>query len=539
MYKTILFTLIGSLLFASAERESEQIKGVLLVDETAKIRKADFEKIEGVQFDGVLPPGGNASLAEALISGAFPLTANGAKELCDAIASIYRTESDFRVAVSVPEQDTSSGVVQLVLAPERLGELKVKHSKPESIKKWVRLSSNDAINEKTLRQDIAWMNTNPFRSVDVAYQKSETPGVTDVDLLVNQKKNWKFSTGVDNTGTMPIGTTRLFAKMDVNDFIFTDHTLSVKAKAADHVSESYTYDAVYTAPLPWRNTLKISGSYSGTDPKREPIYPHKHRESYQASVRYAIPQWFSSNAWIDAITYEAGADFKGTNTNLEYEDDPTPVDKRLTFVGQFVGKVTASRKRGGNKMAADISLVGSPAEMLPHQSAVDFANLRANATAQYIYSRVGLSIEQSLGSYFNLFAQSRGHFSPSILIPSERFSLGGASTVRGYDEKVVSGDNSICSNLELRTRKFAPVKTWAPKVSDALSFVGFVDAGYAWYNEPVVRTPDAEALLGLGTGIRYAVGSYFTSKLDVGFPLKAVQKDSGDPRLHFSAVFSY
>ena len=46
-------------------------------------------------------------------------------------------------------------------------------------------------------------------------------------------------------------------------------------------------------------------------------------------------------------------------------------------------------------------------------------------------------------------------------------------------------------------------------------------------------------LLGAGPGIRYAVSNYFSSRLDVGFPLLSVEKSSDKPHLHFNAILSY
>lgn len=537
MQKTsILFSLIGSFAFAAGNDQTGLLKGALILDDSSKVRSEQIDQIEGVQFEGITPPDELVSfLAD------YPLSQNGAEGLCSAIASFYESNNEYRFSVSLPEQDTTSGVVQVVVAPERLGSLKVKENQftdSQSLTKWVRIGANDQINKRTLAQDVGWLNTNPFRSVKVAYEAGEKPGVTDVDLIVTDKKSWKISTGVDNTGTMPIGTTRVFGKVDVNDFIFQDHTLQLQVTAADHLSEYQSYTGNYVAALPWRNTLRVFGSYSATAPNRT-NFPQKHRQSYRASTRYAVPQWFAENLWVDQLTWEAGFDFKGANSNLIFEDDPAPVEKKLAFVGQLTGGVKAVRKQGGNKITAGIDLIGSPLRMLPHQTDEDFGNLRAGATAQYFYSRLDLGVDQDINSWKVSF-KGRAQLSPSTLIPSEQFSLGGYSTVRGYQERVVGGDNSICGNLEVRTPKISPVGIWVPKFEDNLTVLAFVDSGYAWFNDDVATRPTHEGLVGVGSGLRYSVSSYFTSRLDVGFPLMKVQKDeSKKPHVHFNAILSY
>jgi hemolysin activation/secretion protein len=538
---SILLTLLGSISYAAQQAElTPVLKGVVLVDDSSKIRNEGLDKIEGIRFDGVEA---GSELEDELTPflSSLTLTADGAKELCQAITAHYHVSEDLRVAVSMPEQNTSEGVVQLVVKPERVGSLNVKNaqfSKPESVKRWVRLATSDEINEKTLAQDVGWINTNPFRNVNIDYQPGAQAGVTNVDLIVNDKKNWKVATGVDNTGTNPIGPIRIFGKLDINDFIFTDHTLNIQATTADHFKELQSYTAQYVAPLPWRNTVKIFGSYSETAPVRAD-FPQKHRENYQASGRYVVPHWFGTNPWIDQITVEAGFDFKGMNTNVLFEDDATPVKKMLAYVGQFATSVNAVRNRNGGKLAAGVDLVGSPARMLPHQTEADFTNLRAGATPQYFYSRLNLSLEQKLPASWKMFVQGRSQLSVSNLIPAEQFALGGYSTVRGYDEKVVNGDNAVCGNFEIRAPEFTVAGIWFPKMADSVALIGFVDAGYAWYREAVEDTPINQTLLGVGPGLRYNVSSYFTSRLDVGFPLLEVQKDSGKAHVHFNAILSY
>ena len=540
---SLLFSLLGAVVCVAQEEASPaKLKGVLLVNDSSRIKETDLSQINGVQFDGLLPTAGDLRDELAPFLSNYPITADGVKKLCEAVASHYRQAEDLRVIVTAPEQNATDGVVQLVVTPEKLGEVHIKNNRftsPDVLRKWVRLSSADAINEKTIAQDLGWMNTNPFRSVKVEYQSGDKPGVTDVDLLVSDKKSWKLSSGVDNTGNQLIGPLRIFAGVDVNDFIFTDHTLSLKGTTADRYAEYQSYSLQYAAPLAWRHIVKLSGSYTGTFPAEWTGPSKQHRHSYQASGRYAVPHWFGANPWVDQLSFEGGVDFKGTNTNILQEGNPTPTEKRLAYVGQFAGGVYGERKREDNKITAGLDLVGSPAKMLPNQSDTDFSNLRTGATPQYLYSRLVFALDQKLPSDWKLFFQGRGQYSFSTLLPSEQLALGGFSTVRGYEEKIVNGDHAVCGNLEVRTPSFKAVGTWVPKFADSLYFLGFVDGGSAWFRTPVDGVADNQSLLGVGTGLRYSVASYFSSRLDFGFPLLKVEKDSGNARVHFNAVLSY
>lgn len=77
------------------------------------------------------------------------------------------------------------------------------------------------------------------------------------------------------------------------------------------------------------------------------------------------------------------------------------------------------------------------------------------------------------------------------------------------------------------------------KWQDSIYFLGFVDYGHAWDHKKIPGFPLAQTLVGIGPGLRYTIGPYFTSRLDMGIPLHDVQGSKEKVRIHFSTVFSY
>src|SRR6267142_858329 len=61
----------------------------------------------------------------------------------------------------------------------------------------------------------------------------------------------------------------------------------------------------------------------------------------------------------------------------------------------------------------------------------------------------------SLPRAFTWYTRAGGKYSDSKLVATEVFSLGGYDTVRGYDERVVSGDHGWLLVNELRTPRLA------------------------------------------------------------------------------------
>ncbi|MEM7063416.1 MAG: ShlB/FhaC/HecB family hemolysin secretion/activation protein [Cyanobacteria bacterium P01_B01_bin.77] len=122
---------------------------------------------------------------------------------------------------------------------------------------------------------------------------------------------------------------------------------------------------------------------------------------------------------------------------------------------------------------------------------------------------------QQLSPSTLLLARLNAQLTPDSLLPLERFSLGGVSTVRGYAQNEVVTDNAITSSVEVRLPLSAK--------PNELMLTPFIDFGTGWNN----RSPDPEnaTLLGIGTGIQWQPIPEFNLRLDYGIPLIFTDSD--------------
>ena len=119
---------------------------------------------------------------------------------------------------------------------------------------------------------------------------------------------------------------------------------------------------------------------------------------------------------------------------------------------------------------------------------------------------------------------------PDSLLPLERFSLGGLSTVRGYPQNQLVSDNAINASAELRI----PLT----RNTNTLQLTPFIDGGYGWNNE----TPNAgtQFLLGTGVGLRWQATPNLFLRTDYGLALTKVDNRGGslqDNGLYFSVTY--
>ncbi len=104
-------------------------------------------------------------------------------------------------------------------------------------------------------------------------------------------------------------------------------------------------------------------------------------------------------------------------------------------------------------------------------------------------------------------------------MPGEQFGIGGASSVRGYEEREITGDRGIAAALELVSPELA---TLIGMASGTLRAIGFADVG--WVRNRLgtpCRSNDSECRLGsVGVGVRYGSGR-LQARLDVAYALRA------------------
>ena len=119
------------------------------------------------------------------------------------------------------------------------------------------------------------------------------------------------------------------------------------------------------------------------------------------------------------------------------------------------------------------------------------------------------------------------------LIPGEQFGLGGANSVRGFEERELAGESGIRLSVEI----------WSPRIElfgDA-RFLGFVDAGRVEREGDVVGIPPDDDIASYGAGLRWQWKEYVGVSLDVAqvHEEAEVEDNSSGAQAHFSMLVRY
>jgi hemolysin activation/secretion protein len=116
-------------------------------------------------------------------------------------------------------------------------------------------------------------------------------------------------------------------------------------------------------------------------------------------------------------------------------------------------------------------------------NAADFEQKRFRASGDFAYVHGELSHERDLPGRLQVFGRVHGQLASQPLVNTEQVSGGGLSTVRGYLESEVLGDNAIFATAELRSPSLF---AWLKKNKEnEWRFYAFADGGYVTLREPL------------------------------------------------------
>lgn len=522
-----------------------RMTGLVLVGSLGGVEKRP--SAQGVVCKDLSIPGSEAALVaklEPLIVGK-PLTQKQISLIKREIITHYQENNRPVVAVIVPEQDVTDGVLQIGVIQGRIGEVITTGGKwfsADRMQRMFHLVSGEEIDSDRLLSDLSWVNQTPFRQSNIVFSRGKSSGTTDVEVVTNDRYPLRVYAGGDNTGNHFIGRNRWYTGFNWGDVFGWDQTLSFQYTTSSDFQKFQGYTLNYKIPLPWHNTLIFFGGYSRVNPS---ISHHMGGDGWsgQASMRYIIP--FGKTYGNFLQNFQAGYDFKATNNSIEFNGGDA--GSKVAHVNQFLGSYYMGWTQPRHKMNGDIDLYVSPGNWFGSENKKAFNTLEKDANPSYVYTRLAFGDEMTFSKYdIGLYMLGRAQFASRTLVPSEQYGLGGYDTVRGYEQRVVSYDDAICFNFEVRAPSFSILKFFGSKYrEDSLVFLAFLDYGVGWPHGAKGDDshdhldPKSQTLLGVGPGLRYKIGPWFYARVDYGVPLTDVNDKGFSPVLDFGLLCSY
>jgi hemolysin activation/secretion protein len=518
-----------------------EVRGIALVGNSGLIRPSS-QTTEGVSSVKVNLIDGDTQFMRSLDRQFVgqPLTKETIQAIKQTVADHYSKSNQPFAVVNVPRQEITNGVVQVVVTEARLGEVRFKgneHFSNGQLQSYIRTKPGHPIDAKEIREDMAFMNQNPFRRTDAVFVPGQSLGLTDLELLTVDQWPYRIYAGADNTGTIATDRNRIFFGFNLGKTNVKDSEVSFQYTQAPDTDRFYSLAGLVRVPIPYfRHTLQAFGGYTAVKPQSGLDDLRPEGKAWSVDLRYRIPIFETGAKFLQSLVF--GYDFKESNTDLIFggsSDYYGLADINQFMIGYDLGASTKMRK-----VSLTAELFISPSSITKHNNSHSFKTLRDGANATYAYLKVTQSLAQQWNGW-KLSYDFTGQVASTNLLPSEQLSMTGYHAVRGFEERILDLDDGGILNVTVETPRFSPARLLgAKKTYDELYLLAFFDMGMGCNHTLTPGEKRLNSLGSIGPGIRYEFGRYCSAHLDYGFQLWHNGFDTvTDSRYNFGVALSY
>lgn len=530
----------------SAEAEAMELipalKGLVFVPRVSEVRVEGRPGVSGVLVEDVdLMDQEEWSKRLATRLGA-PLSLGGLNAILKEVIVYYRGEGRPVVDVVVAEQDITSGVIQLAVIEATLGEVRGEGGrwfKAERLAGQVRLKPGEPIYSTILMADLAWLNKNPFRNVDLVYTPGADDGETDVVLRLDDRFPMRVYSGYEDSGNELTGQNRFYSGVNYGNLWGLDHLINYQWTFNEELDRLSAHSLSYVVPLPWRHTLTVFGAYVLSETDLPPPLDLS-GETAQLSGRYSIPMadpsWMKKSESFEH-EIEFGYDFKKSTSNLEF--GLAQAFNTATDIHQFSLAYLAGLSDSLGATSLRLTGVLSPGNLAGNNDDAAFRMARAGAETSYFYGNIEVERATRLIAGFTSMIRGTAQVSNENLLPSEQLGFGGYSTVRGYEENEAIVDEGFLLSTEIRAPAFSVLP--GDSVKDELQLLAFWDYASGRNVHLLPGEVSNIHLSSVGPGFRWSVGEHFSMRFDYGFQLRESGQglNLGDSRMHLGGTVSF
>ncbi|HTW34427.1 MAG TPA: ShlB/FhaC/HecB family hemolysin secretion/activation protein [Rhizomicrobium sp.] len=536
---------------AANQKLIPELIGLELVDSESKVVR------NGVKQYGIVVASGLPMLDRSEIKNRLarflgkPLYTNDLQKISQTIVEWCRTH-DFPLAEAIfPEQDISTGTVQVVVTIFKLGHVRVAGNhwfRSHIFTDEMQLEPGDPFDFSVLKADLDQLNRNAFHQVTAVLERSNTPGDTDLLLNVQDRLPLRVYGSYDNEGLPVTGRDRYSVGFNWGDAFGPDQQLSYqfittpdlwqkrdRGPGQNNDPRFEAQSANYVIPVPWGDTITVFGTYVEQVPKVDTNFGQVGR-SAQASFRYDKPLP-SIGDYSEQV--HVGFDFKRSNNNLEFGG--SEVSSISTDIEQFLLIYDSAMPDDYGQTALDNQLVYSPGGLArSNTTAVFVASGTNGAKANYVYDNLQVTRLTKLPWNMSAMLRLNGQWASTELLPSEQLGAGGDGSVRGYTTHTANGSEGGLGSFELRSPPYSPSHTFGWDLGEQGQLLAFYDGGIVREFYEQKGQAKYAGLQGTGVGVRFGVGRFLDVHFDYGWQLaKAPGADKLGNLADVSVTFGY
>lgn len=474
-----------------------------------------------------------------------PATLERLRAAAQAVQAAYREAGYGGVVAFVPEQDLRGGVVTIRVVEGRLAKVEMTGQQQFSAAN-IRASLPSLIegstpNVRRIDAEIQIANENPAKQVQVLLQPGSRPGEVDAALTVAELPVSHFSARLDNTGGGQVGQWRAALGWQHANVLGLDHVFAAELLTAPQdTSAVASASGSYRAPLYGRAlALDLYGAWSNVDAGKVGTAAGDLQFSGKGTiVGTRVSAYLPRQGNIDQRLM-VGVEWRENKNSCQVDGlgsqacgsaaaSVSAQPLSITYAAQATGLWRWGFSIGAH---ANLALGGS------HGAAEDFEAARPGSHRRYALLRSSGQVAAPLSDTWQAMLRFNGQWSQQPLVSGEMFGAGGAQSVRGYQEREVSGDAGLTASLELQGGNLLPETARSADLRPVI----FIDVGtvHNQNGSPCMSGRASCHLAGAGFGLRSQWGPA-ALRLDVALAQRdAPNTRDGDLRGHVSLTVNF
>jgi hemolysin activation/secretion protein len=415
----------------------------------------------------------------------------------EAITTYYRAAGYPLARTIIPAQTIENGVLRVQVIEANWGQ--------------VELRNNSAVKDAVLLRTLSTLEKGSVIRLDVLERAtlllSDLPGVmprallragqevgsSDMVVDVQPDATWSASLSADNFGSRYTGVGRTNANVQWNNPLGRGDTLGVSSLTSESGSLNYARMA-YEVPV------LMAGMHAGVDSSGMQYRLGDLAGSLMASGKADTNSAWLRSALVRSPRINLNARLSWSNNVLQDHVDSTGVktDRTLNVWGLELSGERQDGWQGGGTNTLGFALYSGQVTFDDDTAGALDAST-AHSTGGFGRATWALGRTQALGSSMSAVLSLNGQWAQKNLDNGQKFSIGGATSVRAYRSGVLSGDSGAFGSFELRytlptPQALAQTGTW--------QLTAFIDSATVQTNHSPWSSDSNEAsLTGAGLGL--------------------------------------
>ena len=435
--------------------------------------------------------------------------------------------------VSLPPQQLTSGSVEFQVISFAIGTINISGNNffdEQNIKNSLPfLKAGATPNTKELSRSLKLANNHASKNIILKFKEGESEDAIDAELTIQDQNPQLVFVTLDNTGSADSEEFRSTVGYQHGNLFNLDHSITATLTVSPQDTAATAQVGLnYHVPL-YAHGANMDFLFSDSEVNSGDVAdgPAITGKGSVLGFTYSRPLLTDTNfnhQWSAGFQFKTFENDQELAVGLTQDSDVQSFPLELGY--GFSYNMKNGVLSGGLTFSINLEAGSSNTDE-------DYAVARPESESSWSAMKYNLSYDVVFAENWLIHAGLSGQNSSDLLIPGEQFGVGGSSSLRGFEERSVTGDTGHQVSLEL----------WTPAYFD-IRFLLFIDQASLDFNSGVTSEGESYDLSSAGFGMRWSWKQQLSVTLDVGVINEGGGADTsinqdGDSKAHFNMVYRF